>query len=57
MLTGVDVDALERCCVSATRVSAADANAGSDASGYVCSDARGFGVDEYEKVLTRVSRF
>ena len=34
MLTGVDVDALECCCVDATRVSAADANDGSDASGH-----------------------
>ena len=34
VLTGVDVDALECCCVDATRVNAVDAIAGSDASGY-----------------------
>ena len=53
MLTGVDVDALECCCVNATQVNAADANAGSDAR----SDARGLGVDDCERVLTRVGRF
>ena len=50
-----DVDALECCCVNATRVNADDANDGSDASGY--ADAKGLGVDDCERVLTRVGRF
>ena len=50
MLTGLDVDALECCCVIATRVDAADASAGSDAGGYALTRegsawtiVRGFG--------------